>query len=427
MLDMSCLPRACWPRDRQPRVCQPGEHRARPEPARVGAWLLLALAPGAFGCGDEALARRSVSALSSRSAGELPTAAGLDAVGEAAAVFADEHDVPGLAVALVDDGELVWAEGLGVTSVVTGAPVTADTPFMLASVSKTVVGAALAQAHVAGALDLDETVERTTGWPLRNPRVSDGAFTLRHLATHTAGVRDNWDVLAGTYTRGDSPIPLEELVAAYFLPGGDWYDEEANFHSSPPGEERRYSNLGTALAGWALEPATGRSLDLWSQEELFEPLGMRRSGWFLADHDPELVAVPHGDAGDGEHFAYGHYGYPDWPDGQLRSSAWDMGLYLAALARPGGGLSEAVRHELLLVPFPDAHDGQALFWRRRQRAGRTVWGHSGDDAGVATEVLFDPETGDGVVVLMNVDWTDARKQGLRELQALALTALDLAL
>lgn len=419
MSELSCRSRSC-----RVRLAHDSTHDPTQAPARGLVPLLLALGLGSAGCADDALTRRSVSALSSRSAGDLDTSGDIAVVAEAVAVFADDYSIPGMSVALVDDGELVWAEGFGVLSVVTEAPVTAHSPFMLASVSKTVVGAALAQAHVGGALDLDETVERTTGWPLHNPRVSDGAFTLRHLATHTAGVRDNWDVLAGTYTRGDSPIPLEQLVSDYFLPGGAWYDPEANFRPTVPGEDRRYSNLGTALAGWVLEPATGRSLDVWSREELFEPLGMHHSGWFLADHDPEQVAVPHGDAGTGEHFAYGHYGYPDWPDGQLRSSAHDLGLYLAALARPGSGLSEAVRDELLHVPFPDAHDGQALFWRQRQRSGREVWGHSGDDAGVATEVFFDPATGDGVVVLMNVDWTDDRKQGLRELQALAIAALD---
>ena len=379
---------------------------------------VLGLALGLTGCGPGPTTV-SLAPLAHRTA----PVRDLQPVDDAARRLVEELGVPGVAVALIDDGRPLWVSVHGVANTVTGAPVTADTPFMLASVSKTVVGTALAQAQVRGALDLDAPLDALTGLPIENPRVADGAFTLRHLATHTAGVRDNWEVLAGTYVLGDAPISLDTLVRRYFLPGGDWYDAEANFRAAAPGTDRRYSNLGTALAGWALGAATGVRLDDWSDAEIFGPVGMETAGWHLADHDPASLAMPHGDDGHGGHFPYGHYGYPDWPDGQLRASATDMARFVAAVARPGGGLDPATRALLVAVPYPAASENQGLFWVRRQRGGRPTWSHSGDDAGVTTELLFDPESGDGVVVLMNVDGTEERIQAMRALEALALEAL----
>ena len=343
-------------------------------------------------------------------------AAQLDAAARDAVV---ELNLPGLAIAIIDNGEPIWGGGYGIANVVTEAPVDLHTPFMLASVSKTVVAAALAQAHAEGFLDLDGTVRVQTGLPLDNPQ-ADGAITRRHLATHTAGIDDNWAVLADNYVLGDSPIALGELIEGYFLPGGAWYDPAANFLPLSPGTSREYSNMGTALAAWALEPTTGLSLDEWCEQRLFPDLGMLDAGWHLADHDVQGLAMPHGDNGNGGFFPYGHYGYPDWPDGQLRASVTDMARSLAAVARGARGLDEGARQELLTVPFPEASTRQGFFWYLRERDGRQVWTHSGEDAGVATELIFDPETGDGVVILTNVDWTGERKAGLRALEALAM-------
>ena len=66
----------------------------------------------------------------------------------------------------------------------------------------------------------------------------------------------------------------------------------------------------------------GIAFPVYSDDAIFEPLGMANTGWHLADHDPALVAMPYYPTTDGFE-PYGHYGYPDYPNGQLRASPAD--------------------------------------------------------------------------------------------------------
>ena len=108
----------------------------------------------------------------------------------------------------------------------------------------------------------------------------------------------------------------------------------------------------------------------------------------------------------------GHYGYRDYPDGQLRSSVNDMARFLAAISNQGQ-LGEAQIltpqsvAEMFTPQFPSVDSGQFVFWYQSSVGDRTVFGHNGGDQGVATQILFSPESGIGVVVMLNTDWETA--------------------
>ena len=125
----------------------------------------------------------------------------------------------------------------------------------------------------------------------------------------------------------------------------------------------------------------------------------------------------------GEHVAYGHYGYADYPDGQLRSSIADLSRFLAAISNGGAiGQDRILQPQtvdaLLSPPVPAVDDGQFVFWYRSDVAGRSVVGHNGGDLGVATNMVFSPETGIGVIVLMNADWDTPVWEASDEIMAL---------
>lgn len=108
------------------------------------------------------------------------------------------HAIPGLAVALVEDGAMVWAEGRGVADVDEGVPVTPDTPFWIASVTKTFVGLTFLQLAADGVIDLDAPMARLPefrdfcGWlantelPFARGLDCDAQLTVRTLLTHTS-------------------------------------------------------------------------------------------------------------------------------------------------------------------------------------------------------------------------------------------------
>ena len=228
--------------------------------------------------------------------------------------------VPGLGTAAIHQGEIVWARGFGRANIATGLLATADTPFMLASVSKTVMAVALMQVWEQGKFGLDDDVNILLPFPVRNPNFRDDPITPRQLLTHTPSFRDNWGTLTPLYVHGDSPISLETVCHDYFAPGARYYERKKNFHTYGPGTRYSYCNIGATLAGYLVEAITGKPFDQWCIHNIFKPLGMDNTSWHLAGLDPNEVTMPYRYKPSG-YYPYGHHGYPDYPDGQFRTSA----------------------------------------------------------------------------------------------------------
>jgi len=187
-----------------------------------------------------------------------------------------------------------------------------------------------------------------------------------------------------------------------------------------PGESYDYCNVATALAGYVVETVGTQPFDDHCDAEIFAPLSMDDTGWHLADFDPDDVAMPYRNTPSG-FVAYGHFGYPDYPDGQLRTSAADLGRFLAAISSGGeldGGriLEAGTVEELLTAQVPEVDATQYVYWYATTVVGRSVIGHNGGDNGVATEMYFDPETGVGVVVLANVDWGQTMEPAIEAIE-----------
>lgn len=341
-------------------------------------------------------------------------------VDEFIAEQAEEARIIGLAAAVTRPGEVLWLGSYGMANVQEEREVTVDTPFMLASASKTVTATAVMQLWEDGELSFDDLVDPILPFPLDNPRVEGEAIAVRHLVTHTSGIRDNWDLMP--YDDGDSPYGLGEFLEGYLVEGGTWYDATANFTTAMPGAQWEYGNVATALAGYLVEATTGTPFDDHCDAGIFAPLQMENTGWHLADFDVDELAMPYQVSGN-QQFPYGHYGYPDYPDGQLRTSVFDLARFLAAVTADGeldGSriLAADTTEQMFVALEPAADPVQYVFWYGDTIAGRSVIGHNGGDNGVATEMFFDPSTGIGVIVLMNVDWTVPVMTACAEIQEL---------
>jgi CubicO group peptidase (beta-lactamase class C family) len=322
----------------------------------------------------------------------------------------DAGRLPGLAVAVVRPNGETWYRAYGRANLAHRRRATRNTEFMLASISKTFVGVAVMQAIERGLLDLEQDVEDFVGFPVRNPGFRDAPITLRMLLTHTSTIADDWEVLDRLYVEGDSPLALGDFLERYFTPGARWYGRDANWLSSRPGRRYRYSNVAVALAAYVVEAASGTPFDRWCDRRIFEPLGMDETSWHFRGMRRDDVAMPYGWDGTRDRFrAYGQYGYPDYPDGQLRSSALSLSRFLMAFIRGGelGGariLSESSVREMRSSQIPAEYAGQGLIWYVLHRHGERYWGHDGGDSGVATQMYFRPTDGTGVITLANGDW-----------------------
>jgi len=204
------------------------------------------------------------------------------------ALFApwDRPDVPGAAVAVVKDGEIVYQRGYGIANLEYDIPITPATVFLVASVSKQFTAFAVAMLADQGLLSLDDDVRQYV------PEMPDYGkpITIRHLIHHTSGLRDEFDLLAMAGYHMDDVITKEAILELAYR------QQALNFS---PGAEHLYSNTGYTLLAEIVERVTGQSFRAWTTEHLFEPLGMAHSH-FHDDHQMIVKNRAQGYAQKGE-------------------------------------------------------------------------------------------------------------------------------
>jgi len=335
--------------------------------------------------------------------------------------------ITGTSVAVVRDGKLKWAKGYGFANVAAQKAVTKDTLFMLASVSKTVTGVALMQLieDPSRGVTLDADVSTKAGFTVRHPRFPNVPITYRMLLTHTSSFvdGDGYNQEPSPRPTGDSSVTLQSYVQSASTNQSNWLLNDR------PGTTYQYSNTAIALAGMLVEKIAGENLNQYSKKKIFEPLQMSESSWFIKDLDPSHVATPY--EGTSQE-AQGHYGYPDYPAGQLRTSAPQLARFLMMFA--GGGQYKTTRvlkaetvTEMKRAQFPSVEPSQGLVWYSDTRGTNTaVMGHTGGDVGVSTEMFFDPKTSAGYVLLMSSNRTTSDVTFNSAVTKLSSRLLDLA-
>jgi CubicO group peptidase (beta-lactamase class C family) len=251
---------------------------------------------------------------------------------------------------------------------------------------------------------------------------------MRNLLAHTSAIRDRWQVW-GTpwseptlYFHGDSPISLGDFCRSYFVHGGTRYRRRKNFYERAPGIGYAYSNLAVALAGFVAEAASGADFDELCKQRVFAPLGMTDTGFRLADVETSNLAMPYATVSHGDLEPIFHYGYPDYPDGALRTSAMHLARWLGAFMDFGAFdgarvLDESTVQEIRRNQIPDLvgwHQG--LIWYGQRRWGFFTLGHTGGDYGESTRMFFRPDRRVGVVSLTNAYLGGPRWAAFRDIE-----------
>ena len=319
-----------------------------------------------------------------------------------------EAKVPGLAALTLKEGKIFWAGYYGWANIETKTPVTQDTLFQLASISKTVTACMIMQQVEQGKLKLDVDINTLLPFKVRNPRHVDTPITLRQLLTHTSGIRDNWSVLENTWVKnGDFKKPLAESLPAYLVEGGEFFSAKKSFYGWAPGTKDQYCNVAVALAAYVAEAKLKTPFEALCQQGLFKPRGMEGAGFLLASVDPKKVAMPYAYRKKTNGFkALGHHGYLDFPAGTLRATVPHLARFLLMFMGEGKlgevrVLKAATVEAMKKIQFPKIDKKQGLAWYYDRIAGKQMIGHDGGDPGVVTQMFCDPKDGTGIIVLMN--------------------------
>lgn len=315
----------------------------------------------------------------------------------------NRHPAVGLAVGVVRNGSLEFFYGHGVADVESNTPITEDTVFRIASITKTFTGIAVMQLCEQGIVDLDAPAnDYLRAYRLIPAKASFGPATVRHLLTHTAGVGEELhplDVLRPDY--GESvelgrPVPS---LAEYYRPGLRLVAE--------PGTRFLYGDHGIATLGQIVEDVSGKPLDRYFREHIFEPLGMADSDLVRSDRVRAHLATGYKLLSTGP-VAVTDREMVTAAAGSIYSTTRDMALYMAALL--GGGANEhgsVLKPATLAIMFeshyqPDPRiPGMGLTFFRGDLGGHLAVEHQGILPGFNSQIFLAPDDGVGVLAFTN--------------------------
>jgi D-alanyl-D-alanine carboxypeptidase len=304
--------------------------------------------------------------------------------------------LPGIAVGVVSDQELIWAKGFGFADVESRTPMTPATKFRMASHSKLFTATAIMQLRDAGKVRLDDPVVKYLDWfKIQPAEPDDPPITIEELLTHSAGLPRE----AGPH--------WSELE----FPSGDGVRKYVLEHAAPYSPEVRwkYSNLGFTIAGMIAEAVSGEKWADYVQKHIFDPLGMTGSS---VDRQVDGLATGYGRR------------MPDRsrkkmpfvdaralaPATGITSNVDDMAKFVSLQFRKGkvGGsqiLSTGALREMHRVRVLESNwtRGNAIGFAVNREAGKVYVGHGGSYFGYKTQTLLQLDEKVGVIVLTNGD------------------------
>jgi len=284
-----------------------------------------------------------------------------------------ELNVPGYSLAVIHRGKSVLQKGYGFADKEAGTPVTPQTVFGLASITKTFTALALLMLIDEGKVSLDDTLNKY----FTDLSPAYQRITIRQLATMSAGV------------------PVKAIGDREGL---GWQEEFRNVQSRPldfqPGAKYEYSNLSYRILGGVIEKASGKSYMDFLKERVLDPLGMMQT--LPTDQTfAQPIAVPYNEKGK----PLGGYKPPvsNFAAGMLASNTVDMVKYGRALLQQRFLSPTGYRHLWKLrQELPDEEKGGkpshwAFGWGSTDRNGHFQVGMNGGLPGVASTILILPD------------------------------------
>jgi CubicO group peptidase (beta-lactamase class C family) len=303
--------------------------------------------------------------------------------------------VPGVAVGVIADGQVILAKGYGVREVGKPAQVDADTLFDIGSMAKSFTATAVAALVDDGKLEWDKPVVDYLPWFRLYDPIATQLITPRDLLTHRSGLPRHDFIRVSTY------MSREELVHRI-----RYLEPSATFR-----QKFQYNNLMYALAGYLAGFEAGTTWEELVKRRIFVPVGMTHSNTSAVElQQSDDYAHPH-DLKDGKTVPIPVYDYQKFgvgPNGAVNSCVDDMLKYLAFHLSEG---SVDGRQVMSVVQMKQLHDPStvansqetyALGWFVTDHGGHRILEHGGAIDGFTSDMALLPEEKIGIVVLNNL-------------------------
>jgi len=320
-----------------------------------------------------------------------------------------QFNVPGVSVAVIKDFKIEWARGYGVMDAATNAPVTTDTLFQAASISKTIAAMASMKAVENGRFTLDQDVNTILkSWKLPGGEYTkERAVTPRSLMSHTSGTGDGFGFPGYS---PDAPLPTLPQI----LDGQAPSNLRQVRLERPPLTGFKYSGGGVIIQQLALMDAVGRPFAEIARDWVLTPIGMTNS-----TYEQPLPAARQKQAS----FAHDRMGarmnapwhvYPEQAAAGLWTTPTDLAMFLIEVQRTLEGQSTRVltRANMLEMVTPVGVGPYAVGFQITKQGEGWYFGHGGSNWGFQCNMIAHRLKGYGLVIMTNSDSGGALMQTL---------------
>ncbi len=320
--------------------------------------------------------------------------------------------IPGLAVGIVENGEIVYAQGFGVQSLETCVPITTNSIFCVASIAKCFVACAIMQLVEQGKLQLDTPLVHY----LPDCHLDDERFTqitLRQMLSHTSGMPD-----------------MDELEYNELLAHPEYDDTALDryVHSlagrkmiAAPGERFAYSNIAYNILGYLIARTSGKTFENHMKEYILRPAGMTESTFYFPEVDRDRLAVPHLLIPNMSVHPIYPYHRADAPASFLHATLMDMCRWAITCLQDVEFKRQAIlspaSYDLMWSPvaewgYPPLYEHTGLGWTLGHYDGTKTVSHGGMGMGWAHFLVLLPEKKCATVILCNAE-SSARSRIVR--------------
>ena len=316
---------------------------------------------------------------------------------EAIQAIRDRHQIPGLAVLLVDESGVRASLALGYADLTGRRPMTVDTMVRIGSITKTFNAIGVLQLEAEGRLSLDARLrDLAPALPLINRWQREHPVRLIHLLEHTAGLTD----MSHEEFAHNEPFP--SLRASF-----DFAPQERRTHW-PPGRYPEYSNVGSAYLGYVIEQVSGMSYETFMRKQVLAPMGLSTATLRADDTTLERLAVGY-DADGHTAIPYWHMVFP--PMGAINATPIEMARLPQFFLRRGelGECRLLARTLIDRMELPSSSlaaragltYGYGIGLDQEISGGRVWYGHHGDGDGYLSHFSYQKDLGVGYFLTLN--------------------------
>jgi CubicO group peptidase (beta-lactamase class C family) len=339
------------------------------------------------------------------------------------AALLKQFNVPGVSIAVIKDFQIDWARGYGLADVDAGTPVTADTMFQAASISKPVAAMASMRAVQDGRFTLDQDVNTI----LKSWKLPGGEFTKhrpvtpRGLMSHTSGTGDGFGFPGYAI---DAPLPTLQQIADGLPPS----NRQQVRLERPPFTGYKYSGGAVTIQELALVESTGKPLAQLARDWVLAPIGMTNSTFEQPLPASREVQAARAHNRQGARMGDPWHVYPEHAAAGLWTTPTDLAKFLIEVQQTLAGQSTRVlsRAMMLEMVTPVGVGPYAVGFSIEKLGEGWYFGHGGSNWGFQCGMIAHRLNGYGVVIMTNGDNGGALVQALRSRiqQAYQWDALD---